>query len=44
MLSDSSSCISDANKLSEQKKDEKEMFDVRHQHELKPLVIGSTVF
>ena len=43
MLSDSSSCISDANKLAERRKEEKEKFDARHQHELKPLVIGSTV-
>ena len=43
MLSDSSSCILDANKLTERRKEEKEKFDARHQHELKPLVIGSTV-
>ena len=43
MLSDSSSCISDANKLAERRKEEKEKFDARHQRELKPLVISSTV-
>ena len=42
MLSDSSSCISAANKLAERRKEEKEKFDARHQHKLKPLVIGST--
>ena len=31
MLSDSSSCVSDANKLSEWRKEEKEKFDARHQ-------------
>ena len=43
MLNDSSSCISDANKLAERRKEEKEKFDARHQCELKLLVIGSTV-
>ena len=43
MLSDSSNCISDANKLSEQRKEEKEKFGARHECELKQLVIGSTV-
>ena len=43
MLNDSSSCISDANKLAERRKEEKDKFDARHQHELKPLIIGSTV-
>ena len=43
MLNDSSSCISDANKLAERRKEEKEKFDARHQRELKPLIIGSTV-
>ena len=43
MLNDSSDCVSDANKLAERKKEEKEKFDARHQCELKPLVIGSTV-
>ena len=43
MLSDSSSCISDANKLAESRKEEKEKFEARHQCELKPLIIGSTV-
>ena len=43
MLSDSSSCVSDANKLAERRKEEKEKFDARYQHELKPLVIGSIV-
>ena len=42
MLSDSSSCISDANRL-KRRKGEKEKFYARHQRELKPLVIGSTV-
>ena len=42
-FSDSSACISDANKLAERRKEEKEKFDARHQCELKPLVIGSTV-
>ena len=43
MLSDSSSYVSDANKLAEWRKEEKEKFDARHQRELKPLVIGSTI-
>ena len=43
MLNDSNSCIADANKLAERRKEEKEKFDARHQHELKPLIIGSTV-
>ena len=43
MLSDSTNCISDANKFAERRKEEKEKFDARHQHELKPLIIGSTV-
>ena len=43
MLNDSSSYISDTNKLAERRKEEKEKFDARHQHQLKPLVIGSTV-
>ena len=43
MLRDSSTCVSDANKLAERRKEEKERFDERHQCELKPLVIGSTV-
>ena len=43
MLNDSSSCIPDANKLVETRKEEKEKFDTRHQCELKPLIIGSTV-
>ena len=43
MLNDSSSCISDANKLAERRKEEKEKFDAIHQCELKPLIIGSTV-
>ena len=43
MLSDSTSCVSYANKLAERRKEEKEKFDARHQCELKPLVIGSTV-
>ena len=38
MLSDSYSCVSE-----ERRKEEKEKFDARHQCELKPLVIGSTV-
>ena len=42
-LNDSSSCVSKAHKLAERRKEEKEKFDARHQHELKPLVIGSTV-
>ena len=43
MLNDSSSCISDANKLAERREEEKEKFDAKHQHELKLLIIGSTV-
>ena len=43
MLNDSSSCISDANKLAERRKEEKEKSDTRHQCELKPLIIGNTV-
>ena len=42
-FNDFSACISDANKLAERRKEEKEKFDARHQCELKPLVIGSTV-
>ena len=42
-FNDSSACISDANKLAERRKEEKEKSDARHQCELKPLVIGSTV-
>ena len=42
-FNDSSSYFSDANKLVERRKDEKEKFDARYQCELKPLVIGSTV-
>ena len=42
-LNGSSSCVSEANKLAERRKEEKEKFDARHQHELKPLVIGSIV-
>ena len=43
MLSDSTSCVSDANKLAERRKEEKEKFDARHQCEFKSLVIGSIV-
>ena len=43
MLSDSTNCISDVNKIAERRKEEKEKFDARHQCELKPLIIGSTV-
>ena len=42
MLSDSTNCISDANKFAERRKEEIEKFDASHQCELKPL-IGSTV-
>ena len=42
-LNDTSSCVSEAHKLAERRKEEKEKFDARHQCELKPLVIGSTV-
>ena len=42
-FNDSNSCVSEANKLAERRKEEKEKFDARHQCELKPLVIGSTV-
>ena len=44
ILNDSSDCVSDANKLAERRKEEKEKFDARHQCELKPLVIGSSFF
>ena len=43
LLGDSSSCVSETKKLAEGRKEEKEKFDARHQCELKPLVIGSTV-
>ena len=43
VLNDSSSCVLDANKLAERRKEEKEKFDARHQCELKPIIIGSTV-
>ena len=43
MFKDSSTCISDANKLAERRKEEKERFDARHQCKLKPLVIGSAI-
>ena len=43
MLSDSSNCISDANRLAERREEENTKFDARHQCELKPLIIGSTV-
>ena len=42
-FNDTSSCVSEAHKLAERRKEEKEKFDARHQCELKPLVIGSTV-
>ena len=42
MLNDSSSCVSDANKLAERRKEEKDKFDVQ-KCELKLLIIGSVV-
>ena len=42
-FNDSSACVSGTNHLSERRKEEKEKFDARHQCQLKPLVIGSTV-
>ena len=42
-FNDTSSNVSEANKLAERRKEEKEKFDSRHQCELKPFVIGSTV-
>ena len=42
MLNDSSSCVSDANKLAERQKEEKDKFDVQ-KCELKLLIIGSVV-
>ena len=42
MLNDSSSCVSDANKLAERWKEEKDKFDVQ-KCELKPLIFGSVV-
>ena len=43
-FNDSSACVSDANQHFERRKEEKEKFDASHQCELKPLVIGRTVF
>ena len=44
MLSDSSGCVSDAKKLAERRKEEKEKFDPRHQPQLKPLVMAVQFF
>ena len=43
MLSDSTNCISDTNKLADRREEEKGKFDAKHQHDSKPLIIGSTV-
>ena len=43
VLSDSTNCISDANKIVERGKEEKDKFNARHQCQLKPLIISSTV-